>query len=75
MSVVVSVRIPKHLKEKLERYGIDVPELIRSKLVEEVERIEREELRRLLDELKSRLQGKIDPYELSKLVEEGRGER
>jgi len=75
MSVVVSVRVPKHLKEKLERYGVDVPELIRSKLVEEVERIEREELRRLLDELKSRLQGKVDPYELSKLVEEERGER
>jgi Ca2+-binding EF-hand superfamily protein len=75
MSVVVSVRIPKHLKEKLERYGIDVPELIRSKLVEEVERIEKEEIRRLLDELKSSLQGKIDPHELSKLVEEGRRER
>jgi len=37
--------------------------------------IEEKEIERLLEELKSSLQGKIDPYELSKLVEEGRRKR
>ena len=41
----------------------------------EVEMIEEKEIERLLEELKSSLQGKIDPYELSKLVEEGRRKR
>jgi len=75
MSVVVSVRVPRQLKEKLERYGVNVSELVKRKLAEEVERIEREEVRKLLDELRSALQGRIDPRELSKLVEEEREER
>ena len=75
MSVVVSVRVPRQLKEKLEKYGINVSELVRKKLAEEVEEIEREEIRKLLDELKSALQGRVDPRELSKLVEEEREER
>jgi post-segregation antitoxin (ccd killing protein) len=75
MSVVVSVRVPRQLKEKLEKYGINVSELVKKKLAEEVEKIEREEIRKLLDELKSALQGRVDPRELSKLVEEEREER
>lgn len=71
----MSVRIPRQLKEKLEKYGINVSELVRKKLAEEVEEIEREEIRKLLDELKSALQGRVDPRELSKLVEEEREER
>jgi post-segregation antitoxin (ccd killing protein) len=75
VSVVVSVRVPRQLKEKLERYGVNVSELVKRKLAEEVERIEREEVRKLLDELRSALQGRVDPRELSKLVEEEREER
>ena len=71
----MSVRVPRQLKEKLERYGVNVSELVKRKLAEEVERIEREEVRKLLDELRSTLQGRVDPRELSKLVEEGREER
>ena len=58
MSVVISVRIPRWLKEKLEKYGANIPELIRRKLLEELERIETEDLERRLEELKVRLQGK-----------------
>jgi len=71
----MSVRVPRQLKEKLERYGVNVSELVKRKLAEEVERIEREEVRKLLDELRSALQGRVDPHELSKLVEEEREER
>ncbi len=58
MSVVISVRIPRWLKEKLEKYGINIPELIRRKSLEELERIESEDLERRLEELKVRCKKK-----------------
>lgn len=35
MSVVVSVRMPRWLNEKLEKYGVDIASLIRRKLLED----------------------------------------
>ncbi|MEL9940854.1 MAG: hypothetical protein QW348_08455 [Ignisphaera sp.] len=75
MSTVISVRVPKWVKEKLDRYGIDVAELVRKKLLEEVERIELEEIEKQLDVLRERLKNKIDPYELVRIVDEERWER
>ena len=75
MSVVISVRIPKWLKEKLEEHGVNIPELIRRKLLEELERIETEDLERRLEELKVRLQGKIDVREFAEIIDEERRER
>ncbi len=72
MSVVISVRIPRWLKEKLEKYGINIPELIRRKSLEELERIESEDLERRLEELKVRLQGKIDVREFAEIIDEER---
>ncbi len=40
--------------------------------MEEVERIEREELEKQLDLLKERLGGRIDPCELARIVDEER---
>ena len=75
MSVVVSVRIPKWLKEKLERYGVNIAEVVRRSLMEEAERIEREEIVERLDFLRDRLKNRIDPYELARIVDEERRER
>jgi len=75
MSVVISVRIPKWLKEKLEEHGVNIPELIRRKLLEELERIETEDLERRLEGLKARLQGKIDVREFTDIIDEERGGR
>jgi len=69
---VISVRVPKWLKEKLERYGLNVTDIIRKRLLEEVERIEREELEKELEFLKKRLKGRIDPYELARIIDEER---
>ena len=74
-SVVVSVRIPRWVKEKLEKYGIDIPSLIKKRLLEEIERIEREELEKHLDILKEKLKDRIDPYELAKIIDEERKRR
>ena len=40
--------------------------------MEEVERIEREELEKELEFLKKRLKGRIDPYELARIIDEER---
>ncbi|ADI31633.1 hypothetical protein [Staphylothermus hellenicus] len=45
-SVTVSARIPRRLKEKLDRYGIKISEVIRRALEEEVKRRELEEARK-----------------------------
>jgi len=72
MSVVISVRVPKWLKEKLEKYKVNVAEVIRRSLIQEVERIELEELEKVLDYLKGSLKNKIDPYELARIIDEDR---
>lgn len=72
MSVVISVRVPKWVKEKLEKHGVNIAEVVRRSLIEEAEKAELEEVARELDELKSRLKGRIDPYELARIVDEER---
>ncbi len=75
MSTVISVRVPKWLKEKLEKYGLNIADIIRKRLLEEVEKIEREELEKQLEFLKKRLKNRIDPYELARIIDEERKER
>jgi len=72
MSVVISVRVPKWLKEKLEKYKVNVAEVIRRSLIQEIERIEMEELEKALDYLKESLRNRIDPYELARIIDEDR---
>jgi len=72
MSVVISVRVPKWLKEKLEKYKVNVAEVIRRSLIQEIERIEMEELEKVLDYLKESLRNRIDPYELARIIDEDR---
>jgi len=51
MSATISVRVPKELKEDLTRYGVEVSEVTRRALQEEVERRRREELGELARDL------------------------
>jgi len=69
---VISVRVPKWIKEKLERYGLNIADIIRKRLLEEIERIEREELETQLEFLKEKLESRIDPYELARIIDEER---
>ena len=72
MSAVISVRVPKWLKEKLEKYSLNIADITRKKLLGEVEKIEREELEKQLEFLRKRLKGRIDPYELARIIGEER---
>ncbi len=52
MSVVVHVRVPRHVKEKLEEYGVNISEEVRRFLEAKLKQIE---LERLLDEIEEEL--------------------
>ena len=71
-SVVISVRVPRDLKEKIERYGINVSSVVRDFLEKYVEELELKELSSRLEGLKVRLAGKIDPKLIADLVREDR---
>ena len=72
VSVVISVRVPRWVKEKLEEHGVNIPELVRQKLIEEARRLEEESLDRELEELGRILAEKLDPSEVVRLVKEDR---
>ncbi len=72
MGSVISVRIPTELKDDLRRYGIEVSEVTRKALEEEVRRREREELRGMAEELGKFLE-KIPRERIVEGIREDRG--
>ena len=72
MGSVISVRIPTELKDDLKRYGIEVSEVTRKALEEEVRRREREELRGMAEELGEFLE-KIPRERIVEGIREDRG--
>lgn len=69
--ITVSTKVRKDLLERARRLGINVSELLRRKLEEEVTKKELEEMRRKLDELNSVLE-KIDVESIVRSVREDR---
>ncbi|MEE8355431.1 MAG: type II toxin-antitoxin system CcdA family antitoxin [Candidatus Bathyarchaeia archaeon] len=72
MGSVISVRIPTDLKDDLKRYGVEVSEVTRKALEEEVRRREREELQRMAEELGDYLE-KIPRERIVEGIREDRG--
>ena len=72
MGSVISVRVPQELKEDLKRYGIEVSEVTRKALEEEVRRREREELQGIAEELGEFLE-KIPRERIVEGIREDRG--
>ncbi len=75
MSVVISVRVPRWVKEKLEEHGVNIAELIREKLIEEARRLEDRWIDKELVEIGSILAERIDPYEFAENIDEERRSR
>ena len=69
---MISIRIPKELKEKLEELDVNVSEVVREFLKEYVEEIELRGLEEKLRRLRPHLSGKIDPATVARLVREDR---
>ena len=72
-SVVVSVRIPRELKERLDKLNINVSEVIRGLLEGYVEEAELKRLEERLMRIRKRLAGRIDASTIAALVREDRG--
>jgi antitoxin CcdA len=72
MGSIISVRVPPELKDNLKRYGIEVSEVTRKALEEEVKRREREELQRMAEELGALLE-KIPRERIIEGIREDRG--
>lgn len=70
----ISAKVPRELKEKLHKLNVNISQLVREALEEEVKRREEEELRTLAVEVSGFLR-KIPPAEIVQLVRETREER
>ena len=73
-TTTVSAKIPRGLKEKLRRLKINVSQLIREALEEEVRRREEEQLRNMAEQVSLSLK-KIPSEEIVRLIRESREER
>ena len=73
-SVTISVRISKKLKEKIDRYGIKISEVVRKVLEEEVRKKELEEVTLAAKELKEFF-SKIPDEEIVETIREYRRHR
>jgi len=71
MSVVVSARVPKELKEELKRYGVNISEVIRRALEEELQRIKEERAKEALKRAAEILK-KIPEDEIVRFIREDR---
>jgi hypothetical protein len=69
---IITVRVPKEIKEKLEKYDINVSETVRKLLSEYLAELELKDLADRLELLRERLGDKIDPKLVAKLVREDR---
>mgnify|MGYP000480475699 FL=1 len=74
MSVTITAKIPKELKEKIRRLNINASRVIREALEAEVRRREEERLKALAREV-SRILNKIPKEEIVRTIREARDER
>ncbi len=72
---MVSVRIPRELKERLDKLNINVSEVIRGLLEGYVEKAELKRLEERLMRIRKRLAGRIDASTIAALVREDRRRR
>jgi len=69
---VITVRVTREIKEKLEKYNVKVSETVRKLLEKYLVELELRNLAERLELLKRRLDGKIDPKLVARLVREDR---
>jgi len=74
MEETVCAKVPTGLKKKLSSLGVNVSEVIRESLQSEVDRLEKEKLKRLAKEVSTILK-KIPPEEFAQSVRASRDSR
>jgi len=69
---IITIRVAKEIKEKLEKYNVNVSETVRKLLDKYLVELELKDLEERLERLRERLSNKIDPKLIAKLVREDR---
>jgi len=69
---VITIRVAREIKEKLEKYNVNVSETVRMLLEKYLVELEFRNLAERLEMLRERLGSKIDPKLVAKLVREDR---
>lgn len=72
---IITIRVTREIKEKLEKYNVNISETVRKLLDKYLVELELKNLAEKLELLKERLSGKIDPKMVAKLVREDRERR
>jgi hypothetical protein len=72
---LITIRVARNIKEKLEKYNINVSETVRKLLDKYLVELELKDLEEKLDQIRERLSDKIDPQLIAKLVREDRETR
>jgi hypothetical protein len=69
---IITIRIAREIKEKLEKYNVNISETVRKLLNEYLAELESRDLGEKLERVRERLSDKIDPKFIAKLVREDR---
>ena len=69
---VITIRVRREIREKLEKYNVNVSEVVRKMLDKYLVELELKDLAEKLELLRERLGCKIDPRMVAKLVREDR---
>jgi len=69
---IITIRVAKEIKDKLEKYNVNVSKTVRKMLEKYLGELELGNLAERLELLRERLSGKIDPKLVAKLVREDR---
>jgi hypothetical protein len=72
---LITVRVARNVKEKLEKYNVNVSETVRKLLDKYLVELELKDLEEKLDQIRERLSDKMDPQLVAKLVREDRETR
>ena len=69
---VITVRVSRKTKEKLQKYKVNVSETVRKMLEECIRNLEQKDLEERLEQIKDRFGDKIDSETIVKLVRQDR---
>ena len=72
---VITIRVAREIKEKLEKHDVNISETVRKLLDKYLVELELKNLAERLELLRERLSSKIDPKLVAKLVREDREKR
>lgn len=72
---IITIRVTREIKKKLEKYDVNISETVRKLLDKYIVELELKNLAEKLESLKERLSGKIDPKLVAELVREDRETR